>query len=148
VLIVGGTDSGRSEVAQAFHASSPLKLGALIRIDCAIDEGTLSEALQHWLTRAGRMDAANPLWPAERGTLYLESVDGLSPGSQQLLLAFVHRCSSLSPGDESGWLGRLAAGCDEDPWDLVAQGRFLAGLADGLDKIRVELNPRRQGGAA
>ena len=147
LLILGGTPPSRRQVAQAFHATSQLRLGAFVVVDCATEEARLHEALRHWLTRAAGAGPPNPLWPAERGTLYLESIDSLHEVAQQLLLTFIHRCSTFAPADEE-WLGRLAAGGDEDPWDLVAQGRFLGGLADGLDKIRVELNPRRQGGVA
>jgi DNA-binding NtrC family response regulator len=147
VLIVGGHREERAAVALAFHRMSALRLGSFVRVDCSLEEGRLRAALHHWLTRAGHLVSANSLWSAERGTLYLESIASLSLDSQQLLLTFAHRCSAPIPG-EGGWTGRLAVGSDEDPWDLVSGGRFLGNLADGLDKIRVELDSRRQGGAA
>lgn len=148
LLVVGGHPEERAAVALAFHRVSPLRLGSFLRIDCRLEEKRLRVALHHWLTHAGRLLAANSLWSAERGTLYLESIGSLSLDSQQLLLTFANRCSALSSGGDGGWTGRLAVGSDEDPWDLVSADRFLGSLADGLDKIRIDLDSRRQGGAA
>jgi len=148
LLVIGGTPAEREAVALEFHRVSPLRLGPLVTLDCASQEARLRDALHHWMNRAGRPQASNPMWSAERGTLFLESIGSLSPDAQQLLLLFTNRCSTLSSERDGGWTGRLAAGSDEDLWDLVAGGRFVGGLADGLDKIRVELESHRHGGAA
>jgi DNA-binding NtrC family response regulator len=146
LLIVGGDRSGRASVALAFHRASPLRAGSFLSLDCAREEARLRQALQRWLTAADRTLPANPLWSAARGTLYLESVGSLSAASQRLLQTFVERGSGLSPGGSREWPGRLAAGSGQDLWELVAAERFLGGLADGLDKIRVALDPQGQEG--
>ncbi len=138
----------RAAVALEFHRVSPLRLGTMVTLDCATDEERLRAALHHWMNRAGRPQASNAMWSAERGTLFLESIGSLALETQHLLLLFANRCSTLSSGPAGGWTGRLAVGCDDDPWDLVASGRFVGSLADSFDKIRVELESFRQGGAA
>ena len=148
VLIIGGNSTARAVVALEFHRASPFRLGSLVALDCATQEDRLRAALEAWLVGAGAPKAPNPLWPAERGTLFLDSIGSLPLGTQQLLRLFTNRCSALSSGSTSGWISRLAVGSDEDLWDLVAGGRFLGNLADGLDKIRVEMDSLRQGGAA
>ena len=148
LLVVGGSPSERSEVALEFHRVSPVRLGPLIAVDCSIDEARLRDALTWWMSPTGRLSAPNALWSAERGTLFLDLVGQLSRDTQQLLLTCINRHSALSAGCAHSWTGRLAVGSDEDPWDLVAGGRFLGALVDALDKIRVELEPLRQGGAA
>src|SRR5262249_10331377 len=135
-------------VALEFHRASPFRRGSLVVLDCATQEDRLRAALEFWLGGAGRRTVPNPLWPAERGTLFLDSVAHLPLGTQQLLVLLTNRCSALSSGQGGDWICRLAVGSDEDPWDFVAGGRFLGNLADGLDKIRVEMDSLRQGGAA
>jgi DNA-binding NtrC family response regulator len=148
LLVVGGSPAERLCVARAVHGESVLRLGPFVAVDCATEEPKLREALSDWLGFAGRTNSAHPLWSAERGTLFLDAIGRLSADTQQQLLAFAARDLLNSSGREARGAGRLAAGCDEDPWDLVAQGRFLAQLADVLDKIRVDLDPRRQQGTA
>lgn len=148
LLVVGGSPSERLRVARAVHGESALRLGPFVALDCASEEPKLREALRHWLRFAARTNAPHPLWSAERGTLFLDAIGQLSADTQQQLLSFASRDRSDSSGRESRCAGRLAVGCDEDPWDLVAHGLFLPQLADVLDKIRVDLDPRRQGGAA
>jgi DNA-binding NtrC family response regulator len=148
LLVVGGSPSERLRVARAVHDESALRLGPFVALDCATDEPKLREALTHWLAFAARANAAHPLWSAERGTLFLDAIGELSAATQQQLLSLASRDWSNSPGRESRRAGRLAVGCADDPWDLVAHGLFLPQLADVLDKIRVDLDPRRQGGTA
>lgn len=148
LLVVGGSAEQRLRVARAVHDESALRLGPFVAVDCASEESRLRDALQHWLQLGGSERAAHPLWSAERGTLFLDGIGQLSSDTQMQLLAFAARDhSSFSRRDERG-AGRLATGCAEDPWDLVAEGSFLSQLADVLDKIRVELAPRRQEGTA
>lgn len=146
--MVGGSADERLAVARAVHGESVLRLGPFVALDCATEEPKLRDALGHWLEFTGCATAAHSLWSAERGTLYLESVGRLSADAQQQLLEFAARDFLSSSGRDRRGAGRLAVGCDEDPWDLVAEGRFLPQLADVLDKIRVDLEPRRRGGTA
>jgi len=147
LLVVGGSADERLRVAKLVHDESALRLGPFVSLDCASEEPKLREALSDWLQIAGSAPAAHPLWSAERGTLYLDSIGRLSQETQVQLLAFASRDLSASSRDHRG-AARLMVGNDEDPWDLVAQGRFLPQLADVLDKIRVDLHARRRGGTA
>jgi DNA-binding NtrC family response regulator len=148
LLVVGGTAADRLRVARSYHDESALRLGAFVVVNCARREPQLRESLRHWLGFAGSAGAPHALWSAERGTLFLDAIGQLSRDTQQLLLEFASRELPSPPERESRRVGRLAAGCDEDPWDLVARGRFLAPLADALDKVRVELDARRRRGTA
>ena len=148
VLVVGGNAAERLEVARTYHDESALRLGAFVALNCARREAQLRDSLRHWLGFAGAAGAPHPLWSAERGTLYLDGVGRLSSETLLLLLEFASREPQSPPGHGRGGVGRLAVGTDEDLWDLVARGRFPARLADALDKIRVELDPRRRRGTA
>ena len=148
LLVIGGTPAERLRVARSFHDQSALRLGAFVAVNCARREPQLHQSLRQWLGFTGSAGAPHPLWSAERGTLFLEAIGRLSHDTQHLLLQFASRELASPPERASGGVGRLAVGCDEDPWDLVARGRFLAPLADALDKIRVELDARRRRGTA
>jgi DNA-binding NtrC family response regulator len=148
VLIVGGTAAERERMALAVHAESGFRSGPFVAVNCATDEPTLRIALRHWLTTTGRPASVNPLWPAERGTLYLESVEALALETQRQLLTIAKKDFALPSECGTRRVGRLVVGSHQDPWNLVAEDRFLGRLADVLDKIRVELDPRSQGGAA
>jgi DNA-binding NtrC family response regulator len=146
LLLVGGRAGDRRALALSFHRASAFRQGSFVSLHCETQPDTLRDMLQHFLSGMGA--APNPLWAARRGMLYLESVGCLSRGSQRLLLAFIHASSAQDSFRTDAWSGRLAAGTDDDLWDLVAEGTFQGALADGLDKIRVDLDPRKKGGVA
>jgi DNA-binding NtrC family response regulator len=148
LLVVGGTAADRLRVARSHHDESALRLGAFVAVNCARREPQLRESLRYWLGFAGSAGAPHALWSAERGTLFLDAIGQLSRDTQQQLLEFASRELPSPPERASRRVGRLAVGCNEDPWDLVARGRFLAPLADALDKVRVELDARRRRGTA
>ncbi len=149
LLVLGGTAEDRERVAMQFHGESPLRTGPFLALDCEKEQGHLATSLQFWLARSSRAARDNPLRAAARGTLFLNSIECLSRSTQRLLLMFADRSASArqDPGD-ADWAGRLTVGSAEDLAIAVADDRFLAALYDHLDKIRVELGPARQEGAA
>lgn len=145
LLVIGGSAAERLRIARLVHDESALRLGPFIALDCAREEPKLQNALSDWL---GTAPAAHPLWSAERGSLFLDSIGEISQETQVQLLAFASRELSSVPAPERRGAARLMVGSDEDLWDLVAQGQFLAQLADVLDKIRVDLDVRLKKGTA
>ncbi len=148
VLVVGGTDIQRLDVARAFHRASPVRGGPFVAVDCAQDHATVWRALQLWLG-SDEPPAANPLAECECGTLFLDSIELLPQESQRLLLALTRRLELAWEGAASprGPL-RLAAGNADDLAEAVEQRRFSAALFDSLDKIRVGLRRVPWRGAA
>lgn len=148
VLVMGGEAGERERIARAFHRESPLRTGPFVRLDCALEEDRLCAALQRWMTGASDSSDSS-LMVAERGTLYLDHVDSLSPETQRLLLAFVTRFANAATwNDAAAWGGRLVCGSEHHLGDLADQGTFLDPLYDCLDKARIELEPSWHGGAA
>jgi two-component system response regulator HydG len=149
LLILGGTEAQRLSVASAFHLASPARGGPFVALDCARDEPRLWRALQLWLAPAERTAGVNPLRECEGGTLYLDSIDGLSVETQRLLL-FLTRRLDESREEPSAALGplRLAAGNAEDLTQAVNLRRFSNSLYDCLDKIRISLDRVPWRGAA
>lgn len=142
VLVMGGSDERRAAVALAFHRESPLRAGPFVRVDCAQEEPLLEAALDCWLSAVARHAAGNPLLAAERGTLFLDRVDGLGVAAQRRLLAFLRAVGS---GACPSWAGRITAGSPNPVEEAVVGGRFLPALFDCLDKVRVVLGVARSG---
>jgi len=147
VLITGGVPDARRSHALAVHAESVLRSGSFVSLDCAADEPRLERALQAWLTDSH--DSSDPsLMAAERGTLFLDRIEALSPDAQRHLLAFVTQRAGSTVAIDRRWGGRLICGAEGDIDASVAEGRFLLPLLDCLDKARLSLDHARQGGAA
>jgi len=118
-----------------------MRSGPFVAIDCATGEDRLCGALQAWMT--GVDDSSDPsILAAERGTLFLDSIDALSTRAQRLLLAFANGIESY------GWSGRLVCGASESLPDAAMSGGFLMPLFDDLDKVRIDLMDALHGGAA
>ncbi len=149
LLVLGGTETQRLDVARAFHRTSPVCGGPFVAIDCARDQARLGRALQLWQLPDAAPSAVNPLSECERGTLFLDSIECLSAETQRLLLALVRRLEAARTDSPSppGPL-RLAAGSTDDLAEAVEQRRFSAALYDCLDKIRVGLGRVPWRGAA
>ena len=134
VLIVGGTELRRGEMAKAFHDQSPVRSGLFTRLDCATEEPILEAALRCWLSASAPGLEDNPLRACARGTLFLDRLTSLSLQSQRPLLALLNR---LDP--HNGPCARLTVGCARDPGLAVQAGVLLPALLDRLDKVRIEL---------
>jgi DNA-binding NtrC family response regulator len=149
LLVVGDSPAARAAAAESFWRTGPLRSGPLVRVDGARDEAALIAALEDWLTLGQDGRALPSLRAAERGTLFVDAVESLSPRAQRLLLAFVDRF--LSPVIDvagAGWGGRLIVGASGDPLAAVERGRLSYALLDALDKLRFETLAHDQRGAA
>ncbi len=149
LLVLGDDPGARAAVAEEFWRVGPLRSGPFVRVDCTSEESTLAAALEDWLTVGQDGRSATRLRATERGTLFLDSVDSLSPRTQRLLLAFVDRF--LAPGldaSSGAWRGRLIAGAGTGLRVAADTGGFSIALLDGLDKLRFEPGLPGQRGAA
>jgi DNA-binding NtrC family response regulator len=134
VLIVGGTELRRAEMAKAFHDQSPVRTGLFTTLACMTEEPILEVALRCWLSATAPGIEENPLRACARGTLFLDQLESLSMRSQRPLLALLNR---LDP--HNGPCARLTVGCASDPGLAVNAGLLLPALLDRLDKVRIEL---------
>jgi DNA-binding NtrC family response regulator len=135
VLILGGSPEDRTQLARALHRQSPHHAGAFVRVEAGRDETVLSMALQEFLSAAGAANE-NPIRQAAGGTLFVDAIGSLSPGTQRLMLELVSRTEGTAAG-LCRW--RLVTGNDADLATEVEAGRFLAPLFDCLDKLRIQL---------
>lgn len=140
ILVLGGTAGERHEVVRAFHRESRVLPGELVTVDPRTGEAAFRESLRNWLSGGPPAPGGDPLLAAERGTLLVDPVGALTPETQRLLEVFLGRAGArLDAAGPGAWYGRFAAGSPEDLGAMTAEGRFLAGLYDAIDKVRIEL---------
>lgn len=135
MLILGGSAEDRTQLARALHRQSPNHAGAFVQVEADRNEPMLSMALQEFLSAAGAADE-NPIRQAAGGTLFIDSISGLSLSAQRLLLELISRTDGTAAG-LCRW--RLVTGNHADLATEVEAGRFLAPLFDCLDKLRIQL---------
>jgi len=92
ILIEGESGTGKATLAQAIHNASPRANGAFVRVSCAALRDDLFEAELFGYAEgyggntAGRIGLIEH---AHKGTLFLDSVDSLTPRQQASLLKFL-----------------------------------------------------------
>ena len=150
VLLMGETGVGKEVAAELVHRCSPRRTGPFVRINCAALPEALLEAELFGYERgaftgahqskAGLFEAANG------GTLLLDEVAELSPGTQAKLLRVldgseVHRLGSAKP---IRFDVRMVAATNRDLGTLVAAGGFREDLFHRLAGMPIELPPLRE----
>jgi DNA-binding NtrC family response regulator len=137
LLVIGGDEADRLQIATTFHLESRLHRGPLVAARAPEDSPRIIAAILRSLKGAVPL-SRDLLHASEGGTLFLDRIERLAKEEQRLLLEFLSRGRS-EPSTQLGWAGRLAVGASTDLELLCEDGRFLASLYDALDKIRIDL---------
>src|SRR5205085_1715612 len=82
VFVVGGTPEQREQTARRLHQESIVHDGPFVRVDCSTEEPTLHAALAAWCAGTPGDIATDPVARASGGTLFLDSIESLTPDSQ------------------------------------------------------------------
>jgi two-component system response regulator AtoC len=150
VLILGETGVGKEVLARAIHAQSPRAKGPFMGINCAALSDTLLEselfghekgaytgALQ---ARAGLFEAA------EGGTVFLDEVGELAPGTQAKLLRVLEErvVTRLGANRPKAIDVRFLAATNRDPEAEIQTGRFRQDLYFRLNGIALSIPPLRE----
>jgi DNA-binding NtrC family response regulator len=149
VLIEGETGSGKELVARALHEGSG-RSGALVALNvCAVPEpmfeATMFGHVRGAFTGAMR-NSTGYLTEANRGTLFLDEVSGLSLGNQVKLLRAIETKEFRpvgGPADQRSDF-RLVAASNEGVAQLVERGRMRRDLAHRLGGLLVSVPPLRE----
>ena len=150
VLIEGETGTGKELVARALHYNSGRHELPLVSINCgAIPDNLLeSELFGHmkgaftgaFKTRKGKFEQA------ERGTIFLDEVDEMSPALQVKLLRILQwgEFSPLGSDEEKTCDVRCVVAAKQNLKQLVDDGKFRDDLYYRLNLIRIVIPPLRE----
>ena len=105
VLIVGETGSGKEIFAQSIHNASPRRYGPFVALNCAaLPENLLESELMGYeegaFTGAKRGGKAGLLEVADKGTIFLDEINQISPSIQGRLLRVLQEKQVLRLGGE------------------------------------------------
>ncbi|HEY7781109.1 MAG TPA: sigma-54 dependent transcriptional regulator [Ktedonobacterales bacterium] len=150
VLVTGDTGTGKELMAEAIHNASDRRSGPLIKVNCAAlpeslleselfghEKGSFTGALtQH----KGRFEAAH------KGTIFLDEVGEMTPGTQKKLLRVLQerefeRVGSTSPIQVDV---RVVAATNKNLRDEVLARRFREDLFFRLNVIAIHMPPLRE----
>ncbi len=147
VLITGDTGTGKELCARAIHHLGRRHGGPFIPVDCGAVPDHLFENELFGHERGAFTDAHRHqrglVALAERGTLFLDEVDSLSPASQVKLLRFLQDRTYRPLGAdrfERADVNVLAA-TNQDLEALVREQRFRSDLFFRLSVLRLHLIP-------
>jgi DNA-binding NtrC family response regulator len=150
VLIQGETGSGKELAARAIHARSDRRAGPFVAVNCgAVPDGLIeTELFGH--TRGAFTDAkearAGVVAQAERGTLFLDEADTLSPKAQVSLLRFLEdlRYRPVGTPAEIAADVRIIVATNQDLQRLVDDGRFRSDLRYRVSILCLWIPPLRE----
>ncbi|WP_370207432.1 sigma-54-dependent transcriptional regulator [Pararhodobacter marinus] len=149
VLITGEAGTGKTDLARAMHYGSLRGDRPFFELNCTglPDEVLLTElfGLKRGAAQGVTQTKIGLLQKADRGTLFLNGVDSLSPALQIALLRVVTEGAFQPVGARetlsSG--ARIIAGAHRDLMDLVADGLFRADLYYALAVTTLQVPPLR-----
>ena len=150
VLIRGESGTGKELVARAIYAASPRGNGPFVAVNCAaLNENLMeSELLGHEKgaftgadrRRKGRFEQA------DGGTLFIDEVSEIPPGTQaKLLRVLQERTFERVGGNETIQVDvRLISATNQSLEALVREGKFREDLFYRLNVVAVTLPPLRK----
>ena len=152
VFIKGQTGTGKELTARAVHYMSDRANEAFVPINCGAftDDLILSELFGHEKgaftgaakTKTGLLEIAN------RGTVFLDEVDSLSPKAQVTLLRFLQDSEVRPVGGSDVKLVdvRIVAASNKDMKELIKAKDFREDLMYRLDVLQIPLPPLKKRG--
>ncbi|MEG3181360.1 sigma-54-dependent transcriptional regulator [Sphingomonas sp. LT1P40] len=150
VLIEGETGTGKELVAAMLHRGSPRAARPFVAVNCAALPETYAEielfghaadAVPNGrFARTGRIEASN------RGSLFLDDIDGMPLAVQSRLLRVIEEREVLPIGEQRPIPLdlRVIASVKYDLNVLIAEGRFRSDLYFRLNVVRLSIPPLRE----
>ena len=139
VLVTGELGTPKDLVAMALHERSARPSATFVRVDCRRDRSIET-------TLFGGDESPPAFVDASRGTLFLESIDGLELGTQERLARLLSERTWEPPGGgpRAELDSRIVATTERDLERLVAEGRFREDLLYRLNVLTIEVPPLRE----
>lgn len=149
VLIEGETGVGKELAARAVHYLGVRRDGPFVPVNCGAIPDNLIENELFGHERGAYTDAKESrgglVSQAERGTLFLDEVETLSPRAQVVLLRFLQdRCYRPLGGRSSSLADvRIVAASNADLLVLARRGSFREDLLYRLSVVTIRVPPLR-----
>ncbi len=150
VLLTGESGTGKEVIAKAIHYNSPRANGPLVAINCAAIPETLLESELFGHERGAFTDAhARKLGhfeSAHRGTIFLDEIGEMNPGTQATLLRVLEQgVFTRVGGSQSVTVDvRVIAATNRDLDKSMQDGTFRPDLYFRLNVVAIHLPPLRQ----
>ena len=150
VLITGESGTGKELIAQAIHACSKRKEAAFVKVNLGGVSQSLfeSEMFGHkkgaftdaQYDRTGRFEVAH------KGTIFLDEIGELDPGSQVKLLRVLQDQTFESLGDSRPRQVdvRVISATNRDLGEMISRGDFREDLFYRINLINIHLPPLRE----
>ncbi|WP_291569490.1 sigma-54 interaction domain-containing protein [Clostridium sp. UBA4548] len=144
VLIYGDTGTGKELIVQAIHEASVRRNRNFIPQNCAAIPENLLESIFFGTSKGSFTGAESQVGLfelAHRGTLYLDELNSMPINFQGKLLRVLQDGEVRRVGDAASKKVdvRIIASLNENPEDLVEQGRLRKDLYYRLNVIRINL---------
>jgi DNA-binding NtrC family response regulator len=150
VLITGETGTGKELVAEMIHRTSSRHSRPFVCINCAALPESLLESELFGFERGAFTGAyssyAGKLKLAEGGTVFFDEIGDMAPNAQAKILRAIEGKEVYRLGGKKGIFHhvRVIAATNQDPEQLVAEGKFREDLYYRLNIARVHLPPLRE----
>lgn len=150
VLIDGETGTGKELAARAIHSRSARRDFPFVPLNCgAIPDALIENELfghQRGAYTDAAQDQAGLIHHAQRGTLFLDEVDALSPKGQVTLLRFLQDSQYRPLGGSASRSAdvRIMAASNADLNKLTEKGAFRLDLLFRLKILHLALPPLRE----
>ena len=140
VLLIGEMGTGKERVARTIHAHTPRRGSRFVTVHCAAQK----ERLDQELFGNGGFDGL--IRVADSGTLYLEEIGEMPPGTQAGLLHVLQsrHVRPVSSSRECPVDARVIVSSRQPLGDAVSGGRFRDDLYQQLSVITIHLPPLRE----
>ena len=150
VIIEGETGTGKELAARAIHYGGPRKSMPFVPVNCGALPDTLIENELFGHARGAFTDARTSgigmVRLADKGTLFLDELDALTPRAQVALLRFLQdsKYRPLGAASEATADVRVVAASNESLEKLAEQGRFRQDLLFRLRVFSIRMPPLRE----
>ena len=150
VLLTGESGTGKEVIAKAIHYNSPRASGPLVAINCAAIPDSLLESELFGHERGAFTDAhARKLGhfeSASRGTIFLDEIGEMNPGTQAKLLRVLEQGTFTRVGGSQPVTVdvRVVAATNRDLDKSMQDGSFRPDLFFRLNVVAIHLPPLRQ----
>src|SRR5215470_10690751 len=150
VLLTGESGTGKEVIAKAIHYNSPRASGPLVAINCAAIPDNLLESELFGHERGAFTDAharkPGHFESAHRGTIFLDEIGEMNPGTQAKLLRVLEQGTFTRVGGSQAVTVdvRVIAATNRDLDKSMQDGTFRPDLYFRLNVVSIHLPPLRE----